>query len=134
MSLAKSIVARRLGLTTGPTVISVTRSPPRRKPPALKPAPRPSEPDVLDLPPPRTPTPPPPPPVIAPGWKGSCQAVCAVTGRRCRLPAHRMDEPHRHERGQFTFTAAPGQTSFAARSELEREASARHLNPIHLTP
>lgn len=132
MSLAKSIVARRLGLQLGPTVIVVKPSPARRKPRALKPAPRP-EPELV-LPPPRPPTPPPPPPAIKPGWRGACQAVCAATGRRCRLPEHRVDQPHRHERGAFTITAAPGQREFAGRSELERAASLRHSNPVDLTP
>jgi hypothetical protein len=60
--------------------------------------------------------------------------VCAVTGRRCRLPEHRVDQPHRHERGAFTLTAAPGQTEFSGRSDLERAAGARHSNPVDLTP
>jgi hypothetical protein len=63
------------------------------------------------------------PPPRGPG-RGSCTAVCADTGRQCRLPAHAGDG-HAHERGRFTRVAAPGQTIFPARAALEVAAFAR---------
>ena len=56
-------------------------------------------------------------------WKGSCNAVCALTGRRCRLPAHPEGE-HRSERGPFRVVAAPGQTHFARQAALDEAATA----------
>ncbi len=54
--------------------------------------------------------------------RGSCKAVCAATGLKCRLPAHDMATPHSNERGQFHRVAVPGQTHFAARATLEEFA------------
>jgi hypothetical protein len=55
---------------------------------------------------------------------GSCKAVCALTGRPCRLPAHRDDVSHANERGPFRLVAVPGQTHFAHRDALESAALA----------
>jgi TPP-dependent indolepyruvate ferredoxin oxidoreductase alpha subunit len=77
---------------------------------------------------PAAPAAPPPPPKIEPGWRGSCKAIDADTGRRCRLPAH-AGEAHRHERGPFFRTAPPEQTHFRAREQLDAAATSRnHTN------
>lgn len=131
MSLARSIAARMLAKKANPSTAS--------KSSGKRPASPPASYEVFDelatfdaaawesLP--AQPLPQLPPRAIKPGWRGACQAVCAATGRRCRLPEHRVDEPHRHERGPFTITAALGQT-ITARSELEAAATSRTFNPI----
>jgi hypothetical protein len=53
-------------------------------------------------------------------FRGSCKAVDAFTGLKCRLPAHASNVPHRSERGVFRFVAMPGQTRFAQKEQLER--------------
>jgi len=55
-------------------------------------------------------------------FAGSCRAVCALSGRTCKLPAHGVDVKHRHERGPFHLVALDGQTVFPERERLEREA------------
>lgn len=67
----------------------------------------------------------PPRPVLQPGWKGSCKAIDADTGRQCRLPAH-PGEAHRHERGPFFRAAPPEQTHFRAREQLDAAATRRN--------
>ena len=76
---------------------------------------------ALPLPPP---TPDVPAPVLRTGWVGSCKAIDADTGRRCRLLAH-PGEAHRHERGPFFRTAAPGQSTFTVRAQLDAAATRR---------
>jgi hypothetical protein len=71
----------------------------------------------------------PPPPDIKPGWRGSCKAIDADTGRRCRLPAH-PGQQHRHERGPFFRTAPPEQTSFRVREQLDAAATRHHAIEI----
>jgi hypothetical protein len=67
----------------------------------------------------------PPPAPLAQGWRGSCKAICAETGRQCRLPAHPSEpDRHRHERGPFHRTAVPGQ-AFSFREQLDRAATRR---------
>lgn len=124
MSLARTIAARMLAskASAAPSPLA----PARERSVACLPAPASL---VLELPPPAPPTPAPPPRAIRTGWKGACQALCAATGRRCRLPEHRVDEPHRHERGAFTLTAPTGQT-FTGRADLDRAATSRTFNPI----
>lgn len=134
MSLARSIAARMLAKRNPSTSSKGSTPPPVAKnQPPRDPASTSAAVDLapLTLPPAAPPTPAPPPRAISPGWRGACQAVCAVTGRRCRLPEHRVDELHRHERGPFHLTAAPGQT-IPARAELERAALSRSANPIDL--
>lgn len=63
------------------------------------------------------------PPPRRPGL-GSCTAVDASNGLRCKLPAH-GDDNHAHERGRFTRVAAPGQVSFPKVEELVARATAR---------
>lgn len=170
MSLAKSIVARRLGLRLGPTVIVVHPSPPRRKPRAGPPTAPPPSSAVLPLLAsgagipagsplaPRLETAQPatsrapaedqpktsrtpagdqpagqPKTSSSPRWRGACQAICATTGRRCRLPEHPISEPHRSERGAFTSTVAPGSRS-PHREELDRLALARSDTPTFEAP
>lgn len=99
----------------------VVPTPPRHRSAPYNP-PRREEPDITALvetftPPPVTP--PVPPAVVAPGFRGSCKALCATTGRQCRLPAHPKEpDRHRNERGPFFRTAAPGTTSFPLRQAL----------------
>lgn len=79
-------------------------------------------------PPPAAPVVEAPPLKLEPGWRGSCKAIDADTGRRCRLPAH-PGEAHRHERGPFFRTADPTQTHFRAREQLDAAATRRnHTN------
>lgn len=66
-------------------------------------------------------TPPLPPPVLRPGFRGSCKAIDAATGRTCKLPAHPGDV-HSSERGRFTRCAAPGTTTFPLRQALDSAA------------
>lgn len=51
-----------------------------------------------------------------------CAAVDAETGRKCRRLVH-ADIKHRSERGEFFRTAAPGQTSFSLREQLDAAAT-----------
>jgi len=67
------------------------------------------------------------PAVVSDSWRGSCKAICAETGRQCRMPAHPLEpDRHRHERGPFFRVAAPGQ-AFTRRDLLD-QAATRH-NP-----
>lgn len=66
----------------------------------------------------------PQPAKVAQGWTGSCKAVDAATGRRCRLPAH-PEPTHRHERGAFFRVASASQTTFPLREQLDRAALAQ---------
>jgi hypothetical protein len=59
--------------------------------------------------------------------RGSCKAVDALTGLRCRLPAHSEQLPHRHERGAFFTVAAEGQKNFTVRDRLDAAATARNF-------
>lgn len=55
-------------------------------------------------------------------WQRQCMAVDAVTGLRCGLVG--QHDTHRTARGPFVTVAAPGQTHFARKAELERIAFA----------
>jgi hypothetical protein len=59
-------------------------------------------------------------------FRGSCKAVCALSGRRCQLPAHNQEVRHRHERGSFHLVALPDQVHFPERERLERAATAQN--------
>lgn len=83
---------------------------------------------------PRPLTLPPPAPLDLSGplvARGSCKAIDAETGRQCRLPAHpHAPDQHRSERGPFHRLAAPGQTQFKRRAELDALASSRSTSPF----
>lgn len=66
-----------------------------------------------------------PPQVDPRRWRGPCQARCRYTGKRCDLPAHPVDQPHRHGRTEFTAVATPDQVSFEKRDELDAAAQGR---------
>jgi len=77
-------------------------------------------------------SPPPPPPVNLAGplvAKGSCKAINPETGRQCALLAGHTTS-HRHGRTEFTFGAAPDQTSFTRRDRLDQLASSRNGSPF----
>lgn len=74
---------------------------------------------------PRHPT---PRPVVQPGWRGSCRAVSAETGRACALLAGHTG-PHRHGSTTFVRTAEAGQTHFTRRAALDDAATARLFDP-----
>jgi hypothetical protein len=77
---------------------------------------------------------PPPAPRAAGGrWTGTCRAVDAETGLRCRLPAH-GDKGHRSERGPFHLVAAPGQATFARVEQLAAAAESRCGSDLSDTP
>lgn len=57
-------------------------------------------------------------------WSKPCRAQSAQTGRMCALLAGHSG-PHAHGRVTFVQVAAPGQTHFAGRDELELRAFAR---------
>lgn len=59
---------------------------------------------------------------LEPKFRGSCKALCAETGLRCRLPAHGPEQGHRHERGQFILVAAEGQRDFVEKRRVELSA------------
>lgn len=63
-------------------------------------------------------------------FKGSCKAVCAETGLKCRLPAHSELEEHANERGKFRRVATPGQTTFARREALDAAAMASNHEDV----
>lgn len=118
----------------GPRVVP---TPPRHRSASYNPLRRP-EPDIRALveafaPPPVTPAP--PPPVLRAGFRGSCTAVDANNGRRCKLPHHpEHPEQHRHERGMFHRVAEPGTTSFPLREALDRAAFASVDVAVDHTP
>lgn len=108
------------------------RSPPpreRRSPPAAQAAPpRPSPPIILPPPAPLEfclPPPPPPPP----GWRGSCKAINAATGRQCALLGGHEGH-HRHGTTTFTTVALTDADVARARARLDDAAQRRFTNPM----
>lgn len=67
-------------------------------------------------------------------FKKQCKAVDAYTGKSCKLLEHPAGTPHRSERGEFRVVAAPGQTHFEHREQLDRAAVANNegLEPNHV--
>lgn len=57
-------------------------------------------------------------------FRGSCKAVCALSGRQCQLPAHGIGVRHHDGRKAFHLVALPGQTFFPERERVERAARA----------
>lgn len=84
----------------------------------------------VEFPPPVTYVPPPPPPALKPGWRTSCRAVNANTGRQCCL-LHGHDGAHVHGRTAFTAVALSDDDVRRARTRLDEAATSRNFNPLH---
>jgi hypothetical protein len=68
-------------------------------------------------------------PTTRPGWRGSCKAISADTGRRCALLEDHAGT-HRHGSTAFVRVAVDGQTTFRAREQLDAAAASTHTNPF----
>lgn len=128
MSLMARLVAKRMK-----TSAAGTRTPARGgrvAPSVVSPAESRADAERVEFPPLVTCVPPPPPPAPRPGWRTSCKAVNAATGRQCCL-LHGHDGNHVHGRTAFSSVALTDDDVWRARARLDAIATARHFNPLH---
>jgi hypothetical protein len=64
-------------------------------------------------------------------FRGSCKAVCAMSGRKCQLPAHNQNVKHHDGRKAFHLVALPDQVHFPEKERLERVATANVGEAVH---
>jgi hypothetical protein len=63
-------------------------------------------------------------------YRGSCKARCALSGRRCQLPAHGNERQHHDGRRPFYLVAGAEQERFPERERLEDAATTRMEVPL----
>lgn len=132
MSLAAAIARRMLAAREAPARAAPQtnrenyKRPSERRPATPPAPPRASPPIVL---PPRELEVPLPPPVLQAGWKGSCKAVNAATGRQCAL-LHGHEGHHRHGSTAFVTLALSDADVARARARLDDAAQSRRTNPM----